>query len=336
MLVGKCLISRLLVFSDLTTDTQIIIFHRNWSWYLPYVLHQARATCPRSEVLLIGEVAVPGFPLLPLNSFVNSKRANAFQRCYQHMSTNSEAYELFCYLRWFYLLDYMEARGLERALHLDSDFLLYGSMEELARSHPVDAGQSGFSIPDEPHESLVWLASGHIALFTVEALRRFCDFAAATFTEERWLSQYRYKWQYHGVSRPGGICDMTTLYFFYREHPEAVVNFAEERDGAVFDRQFNLAANHSKDEYQLWNGVKRVELGRGPPTIFRTDGRPVRALGFHFQGGNKLQIPHYYLGPSFPGKTLSDLQAAYLRTTHLKRWVRAVTRRLTFYYVEAP
>jgi hypothetical protein len=280
--------------------------------------------------VLVGEVPTPGFAFLPLRRFEASKRAKMFRSRYQHMSTNSEAFELFCFLRWFYLLDYMEERGLERALHLDSDFLLYSSMQEMARTHPVGPGAAGLSIPQLN-------ASGHVGLFTIEALRRFCDFCTATFTEKYWLSQYRDKWRTHGVNNPGGVCDMTALYFFCGEHPEAVVNLAEERGGAVFDDNFGLARNHRADEYQLRYGVKRVELGRrGPPIMFRKDGRPVRALGLHFQGNNKLQIPRYYRGPLFPGKIQSDLKAAYLRTTHLKRWVRGATRRLTFHYLEAP
>jgi hypothetical protein len=306
------------------STTPIIIFHQSRSWYLPYVLHQARAACPSSEVVLASELPVRSFPLLPLKNFETSKRATEFRRCYQHMSMNPERYELFCYLRWFYLLEYMQMCGLKRALHLDSDFLLYSSIEELARSHPIRAGEAALSIPYQSHESLVWLASGHISLFTVEALDRFCNFASASFTEERWLSQYRHKWKHHGAA--GGICDMTTLYLFCREDPGAVVNLAEERCGAVVDLKFNSSANYRADEYQLRDGVKRVELQCSKPVIFRQDGRPVRALGLHFQGSNKLHIPRYYLGPSFAGKTLSDLRAAaHLRTAQLKKWASRVT-----------
>src|SRR5262249_6585920 len=154
---------------------------------------------------------------------------------------------------------YMELRGLERVLHLDSDFLLYSSMEELALSHPIRTGEAALSIPEQTHESLVWLASAHMGLFTVEALDRFCKFATTTFVEERWLSQYKHKWKHHGTGRPGGICDMTTLYLFCREYPESVVNLAEERGGAAVDLRFNNSANHRADEYQVRDGVKRVE-----------------------------------------------------------------------------
>src|ERR1700733_14627497 len=150
----------------MSTVTPIVIFHKGRTWYLPYVLHQAQVACPSSEVMLASEIPVPGFPLLPLNNFENIKRAATFRRCYQHMSTNPQAYELFCYLRWFYLLEYMELRGLQRVLHLDSDFLLYCSMEELAFSHPVRSGEAGPSIPAQSHESLAWLRRGSLGLFT--------------------------------------------------------------------------------------------------------------------------------------------------------------------------
>jgi hypothetical protein len=302
------------------TAPPIVFFHRNWSWYLPYVLHQARAASPASEVLLVGEVAVPGFPLVPLAEVMGSPRAEAFRRVYRHLSPNPEPYELFCFLRWFYLLDLMEARGLERALHLDSDFLLYGSPEAIERSHPIPPGGAGYSIPAQAHESLAWHASAHVGLFTVEALRAFCDFATASYTDPRWLEQYQLKWKNHGY---GGICDMTTLYLFAREHPALVVNLAEACGGAVLDHNVNLAANHGEDEYQLEGGLKRVAFEGGRATLFRTDGTPVRALGLHFQGAGKLSLPRFYRGPSFPGKTLSDLNAGFKRVTRkVKRAIR--------------
>jgi hypothetical protein len=304
----------------MSKTTPIVFFHRNWSWYLPYVLHQARAACPSSEVVLIGEVPVAGFSFVPLKRFEMSRGAVEFRRRYQHMATNPEENVVFWYLRWFYLLDYMEALGLERALHLDSDVLLYGSMDQLSCSYPVSLGSAGFCVPDQAHESLRWSASAHVGIFTVEALRRFCKFTTTTFIEKDWLSQYRYKWKHHGATRPGGICDMTTLYFFYRENPEAVVNLSRESNGAVFDQNFGCG-----ERYQMRSGVKRVELGHGPPFIFRNDGRPVRALGLHFQGANKVQIPLYYQGPPFPGKTLCDFEAAGLR---IKRQVHSATRKL--------
>jgi hypothetical protein len=197
---------------------------------------------------------------------------------------------------------------------------LYCSMEEMARSHPVGAGGVGLLMAaPEPHGCN---ASGAVAVFTVEALRRFCDFALATFTEEYWLSQYRYRWKQTGI-----VSDMTTLYLFYREHPERVVNLAEERSGAVFDIKFAYSSNYCQDEYQLRNGVKRVEFCRGRPIVFRQDGCPVRALALHFQGENKLHIPRYYRGPTFRGKTMSDLNAYLLRTPRFKRRIRAVLPR---------
>jgi hypothetical protein len=302
------------------TSPPIVFFHRNWSWYLPYVLRQARAAGPGSEVLLVGEVPVPGFPLLPLKDFEGSERAAAFRRVYRHMSPNPEPYELFCFLRWFYLLELMEARGLAKAMHLDSDFLLYASPEALERTHPIPPGGAGYSIPAQTHESLAWHASAHVGLFTVEALRAFCDFAVASYAEPARLAQYEHKWKHHGY---GGVCDMTTLYLFAREQPGRVVNLAEARGGAVMDHNVNLSDNHGEGEYQLEGGLKRVAFDGDRATVFRTDGTPVQALGLHFQGSGKLSLPRFYRGPAFPGKALSDLNAGFKRVTRrVKRAMR--------------
>jgi len=305
----------------MSAANHIVFFHRNWNWYLPYVLRQARAACPAAQVVLVGQSAVRGFPLDPLERYEAGARAQAFRRVYRHMSPNPEKYELFCFLRWFYLLDFMEANGVERALHLDSDFLLYGTLEELEATYPIPPGGAAYCIPDQDHASFAWHASAHVGLFTLEALRDFCAFATATFSEERWMEQYRVKVEaQRGL---GGINDMTTLYLFWRQRPERITNLSEVRGGAVLDHNVNLALNQHEGEYQLRDGLKRLEFPDGKATLYRADGTPVRALGVHFQGAGKLRIPEFYRGAPFPGQALGGLYAGYKRTKRrLKQWVR--------------
>ena len=116
---------------------------------------------------------------------------------------------------------------------------------------------------------------------------------------------------------------MTTLYLFWRQRPERITNLSEVRGGAVLDHNVNLALNQHEGEYQLRDGLKRLEFPDGEATLYRADGTPVRALGIHFQGAGKLRIPEFYRGAPFPGQGLGGLYAGYKRTKRrLKQWVR--------------
>src|SRR5215216_1852908 len=104
----------------------VFIHYRN-SPYLAYTLTQARRTSPRSPIYLSGDDTNAN--VYPFVHHVNMRRyassAEAFKKIYRHFSPNGESYELFCFVRWFYLRDFLREHNVERCVHVDSDVLLY-------------------------------------------------------------------------------------------------------------------------------------------------------------------------------------------------------------------
>ena len=285
----------------------IVFFHRGSSWYLPYVLYQARHASPDSPVALIGQdVDVPGITTVGLDRFAGEAGISEFTRSYRHLSGNGYEYELYCYLRWFYLLHYMRESGLSAALYLDSDALLFSPLEEIQTWLGEGCG-CALSVPAQSHESRYWCASGHASYWTLPELESFCAFALESYRDEQLLAQYEDKRSSYSAE---GVSDMTTLYLFWRTRAAGAVNSAIRRNGAVIDHNLNLASNYEANEYVTAFDRKKVAIVDRKALIQAQGAQePVTAHILHCQGRAKAWIPLFYQGPDFEGKRASDGEA---------------------------
>ena len=294
--------------------TPVIFVHQGGAWYLPYALYQAAGKGMNNPVVLLGEgrpwkgISRVSFP--QLESLPSVYR---FRNDYVHMSTNSVDFELFCWLRWFILLAYMKTASLKEAVYLDSDVLLCTRADRLVDIYGARNAGCAVFVPSQDHEAMLWCASGHVSYWTVEALEQFCQFAETSFANPQLLHEYKRKWRWHCETKtPGGICDMTGLYWFWKLYPGRAANFAERNDAGVVDRAMGASANFSDQEYSMRRGVKETIYSKKQPSFITSSGRDqIRALALHFQGWSKDLMPFYYRGPRFPGKLLYDLQALW-------------------------
>jgi hypothetical protein len=290
-------------------DTKIVFIHRGYRWYLPYALYQANFASPNSEVVLIGDsLNFKGIQIEPLDK-IQSEKIQKFKQCYFHRSTNKESFELFCWLRWFYLLEYMYQNKVSSVLHLDSDVLLYSSIEEISNCYGHLNWECGLSIPKQDSNYFTWSASGHISYWTITALEDFCNLTIASFSEREYLEKYQKKWDWHlSQNKPGGICDMTTLYLFWEANQNRIINMAKSEQSDVFDLNMNIASNYENPQYVTESGIKKVHFVNGHPYLVPINQTEAldRAHALHFQGGAKRYIRDFYTGPSFPGKTYAD------------------------------
>lgn len=296
-------------------DIPVVMVHDGDSWYLPYALYQARGVAGDQRVVLLGNGrrSWPGIDQIPLSSIESSAGISRFRASYIHRSTNSERFELFCWLRWFVLLEYMMQSKLEEIVYLDSDVLLYSPPREWVSSHFNRSQGCSYFIPRQDAGSFLWCASAHVSYWTREALQLFCDFAENSYTDHACTFDYEQKWKWHLENQtPGGVCDMNGLYRFWRLHPEIVVNLGEGTARGVVDRAMGTPDNLVASEYAMNGGVKRVMyVGHNACLVTASEGASVNALALHFQGWTKDLMPFYYRGRGFQGKTQRDVRSLW-------------------------
>ncbi len=279
----------------------IVFIHRGYSPYLEFSLRQARAASPESDIVLLGDASNDRFSgVRHVDTGAAPYAGVGVGQAYRHLSTNSEPFERACLDRWFLLRAFLEAEGLSDALVLDSDVMLYATEAEL-RAH-VGHVPCAFSRPAfvEPY---AWAVSPHVSFWTAEALADFCAFVGAAYTEPSRFARYEAKWQYyldHGVG--GGISDMTALYLFAEERPDAG-NVGEAQGGVAVEHNLNVADNAVPGEYRTDGRFKALAWsGERPSGENLLLGAPVRFLALHCQGHAKGEIPGLYRGPAFPGQ----------------------------------
>lgn len=297
------------------SELPVVFVHKGDSWYLPYALNQALGCNQQQRVVLIGsgEKVWSRIDRMELSACEASPLARQFFRVYKHQSTNSEPFELFCWLRWFYLLSYMKMTCLKEVLYLDSDVLLYTSGASLVKSCHARLAKCAFFVPEQDHATMEWSASGHVSYWTAEALEQFCNFAVMSFVDKQFLSEYNRKWLWHQETKtPGGICDMTALYWFWKRNPDRIGNFSETHGAGVVDRAMGMSANRRDQEYCMRRGVKETIFEGVTPCFVEAPERGKAVVAaLHFQGWTKDLIPFYYRGPGFPGKVFGDLLALW-------------------------
>jgi hypothetical protein len=282
----------------MTLPAPVVFIHNGYSWYLPYALYQAKSTNCGTKVVLLGDGAFRGIETAPLAANWIPE-IDGFRAVYLHMSTHGVEFELFCWLRWFYLLGYMRKNNLDAVWYFDSDVLVYGDLGK-AQEY-VGANGCGFSIPDSNYGD--GAASGHASYWTRLSLDLFCRFCIECYQRPDYLRQYNDKWAGHQARQaPGGVCDMTTLFMFWVRYPEIVFNLSKVSCGRVFDHNMNIAANVTADEYQLDGAVKKIIWADScRPQLVLAGGCQslILAEALHFQGGAKKLIPKCYTGIRF-------------------------------------
>lgn len=290
--------------------SDLVFIHNRYQWYLPFVLNQAKSVNPDANIALLGDCWHPNLiGTAAIEKLGSSQQIEQFTDKYKHMSTNSYEFELFCWLRWFHLWDYMRRNSIRSVVHLDSDVLLFSSLAEIKSDYDRAIDDCGYAIPEQSFESMEWTAAAHISYWTIERLAEFCEFAIESFCSDRYLQLYQKKWNWHQQHNlNGGICDMTTLYLFWLERESSIFNLCKQHHQHVFDNNMNFSANYKNNEFETDKGIKKIEFIDNKPLLTAiADGSRVRVHGCHFQGAAKKYIPAYYRGENFPGKTRIEL-----------------------------
>ena len=201
-----------------------------------------------------------------------------FENLYQHLSTNREDIEKFCFSRWFVLRNFLRKGGYKGALYLDNDILLFtdASVEYEKRKH-LYCMLSGKS-------------SGHSSYWSIEGIEAFCEYLMEIYSNKdsydfaRLSSHYRVR-QEHGLD--GGLCDMTLLESFGRyKYPHLVAE-----GSIVYPYGQDLYYDHiiqQSEGFEYENGTKKFVISKGKPcSKYLSTGDYIPFATIHFQGGMK-------------------------------------------------
>ena len=91
-----------------TSKLPIIFLHNTNSDYLKYSLGQAKRSNPESAIYLIGNDSNDCYNFVEHHSFSNYfQGAIEFSKIYKHYNTTSYKYEVFCFQRWYILLEFL-------------------------------------------------------------------------------------------------------------------------------------------------------------------------------------------------------------------------------------
>jgi hypothetical protein len=300
----------------------IVIAHTGYHPYLEFTLRHAHDRAGDHRFIFLGDRTNDRFPFLQFvdgSEPVYERAAAEVAAVYRHMSTNTAQFELSAFQRWFRIRALMEQEGLDEALVLDSDVLLYGSADEIAGTW-ADGCAIALATPED-QRNYRWESSGHSAYWTREQLQRCCAYVTEMYTDPAERAKIEEKWAFHlETGTPGGICDMTAFYLFAERQEAGVVrNVSDVRGGTTFDHNAGLSLNLVEDEYALEGGAKAVTFEAGQPIAHnRRLDRPVRFLSLHLQGPTKGHAGAFYQGPDFEGReALARKLRAYYGTRKL-------------------
>ena len=286
----------------------IVLVHQGSSPLLQVVFTQAYLSNPEADLILVGDQTAQEslttscnyVRFVPIDRF--NKSSLEFQKLYRHQSTNSYEYELFCFQRWFIMLEFLESESINsEIIYLDSDALLYIEGSLVFRNL-----RSEMSVCDEAVPSFIFFSKS-------DALMQYCKFLSETFESdekyaevEKWVSELPTK----NVVQ---ISDMATLGYFAKLNDLDDIGKAERID-FMFDQNVGWS-----------QGVRTGILGKsiirraGKKYFLRHSGGLVLAGGVHLQGWNKSLWPFFV-----DKKVLWECKTELMR--HAPRLIRAVAR----------
>jgi hypothetical protein len=304
----------------------IVMIHRGSADYLKLALRQAKLF--NENIILLGDKSNEHFGQMFTFEYIENlenQNVKQFEQVYKHMSTNNYRFELMCFERWFILLEYMKRENLAIAIHLDSDVMVYNTLNEIAGSF-LTKYQACYHIPEQLYEENRWIAVPHFSFWTRECLGQFCNFMLDQYSSK--IAELKEKWKWHqDTSRRGGICDMTLLYLFYRKNSNIIGNLAPVADDInyCFDLNLNTGDNYYKNEYSVrkslfFNLIKKINFINGQPFCYNLKLNKSLALyDIHCQGKSKILMYKYFSGE----KSARDL-IDYLKFAGPFLWKRFV------------
>jgi len=264
----------------------VVFVHFSNSDYLKYSLFQAKYSNPESTIYLIGDDANDCYDFVDHHSFSDYfQGAKDFSKIYRHFNITAYRYEIFCFQRWFILLEFLAAKELEKCLYVDSDTMLYVDVTEEQKKF----SQFDFTLSHKTSGCTFFLNR-------IDALSDFCQFIMDIYTKkeryyfDRMIAQYA-TFKKNGMA--GGACDMTVFDLYSYDHFGEIGEVAQIIDGSVYDPSINVP----HPGFETENGIKKIIWKDGCPYgIQLRTAREIKFNSLQFQGDSKRLMRQYCTG----------------------------------------
>lgn len=286
----------------------IIFVHLNNQLFLLNVLLEAKKSNPKSKIYLIGDETNSHYDFVKHVHYKDliDEDYNKFIQIYENMSPNSFEGERFCFLRWFLIRELIKKENLGECFCVDSDVLI---LQDLERN----------LIPYKNFDLAISDISGHNCYINnYNAIVNFCKFMLEMYDSKN-LNKLRDL--YAELPSGCGVCDMTLLDLYRKEHPEKVANLQQIIDGKTFDHNIKV-----QQGFEMKDGIKNLKNENGKVVCKNIElNQNVEFITLHFQGPSKNLIRRY----SSVGKLkLILLQLKYNTYLYFKHCFRGFLRKL--------
>lgn len=226
--------------------------------------------------------------------------ANNFTKLYKHFSSNSHILEFICIIRWMCVYEYMKSKNIKRAFICDSDVLIY---ENITSINDKYLKNNDYMLCSSSSKNL----TGSQTIWNFEKLEEFVNFIFKFYSTENLIKIE--KW-WKNYKEPGGICDMTLLYYFANNSLDFVglrlpdfPYFNKDltqifNNEITFDSHLATYGNHMyPEEYEIneSNKNKNIKFINNKPYCYNKRlEKDIKFILLHFQGRNKSIMKEYF------------------------------------------
>lgn len=266
----------------------IIFIHKSNSEYLQYSLKQAKRSNPDNDVYLIGDEENDCYPGIVehfnISEYMSSKvgsekdiNADGFDKIFKNYSSNSRKFELFCFQRWYILREFMAVKKINTCLYLDSDCMLYASIN--SEINKFKNYNLTISNSRSPHFCYIR---------DFNSIDRLVRLISDVYRKKNRL--IRDSWVHHFLvlnknGELGGVCDMAAFNSYHQIYYGTCYDIAGiHEDESTYDHNIN----DSGPDFEMENGIKKISWENGIPYCNQVSSkRMIKFNLLHFQGAAK-------------------------------------------------
>lgn len=268
----------------------VVFTHTSNAIYLQTALLQAKKLCG-DNIYLLGDKSNSKSPVhhAYISDLENSELFTEFKSVFKNLSPNGYDYELFCFKRWFLILEFCRRNNFEEVFCVDSDVLIYKDLNELKEMlQNVDFTVIRF---------IGKFAGPQCSYFKISALERYCNFILNFYKNRFSELEALYK-KFQEEKNVSGISDMVLLALFCEENKGKYIDFDydmninesnSKKRTFCFDENISCSAG-----FKLKDGMKNITFIDNVPYCTREDtDKEVPFYILHFQGAAKKLMEKY-------------------------------------------